>query len=123
MACVVDAWRPVRALDQPYVLSSSEYSFAREVLGTRTQMWLFRCHQQTFCGDFVVVDRSPARGRPVPCWVIELKMLTKLRLGRPGIQLANFAGAASAVGRMLGVSFCPPLPVIGSRADVLSLLG
>lgn len=83
---------------------NDERTFAVRLLRRKPNLWLFRCHQQRFCGDFVVVDMScpdPAR-RSV--WAIELKRGAPLRVGGgAGVQLARAGAAIAEVGRRTGV--------------------
>lgn len=69
-----------------YALSGPETVFARGLLARKRNLWLFRCHQRRFCGDFVVVDMSaPVEARTA--WVLELKLGAPLRFGVGGVQL------------------------------------
>jgi hypothetical protein len=74
------------------------------MLREHTNLWLFRCNQRSFCGDFAVVTmsaRSPARRG---CWAIELKQRSGLRLcrGTP-MQLANHRAAVAEIARLTGI--------------------
>lgn len=71
---------------EAFALSGPETVFARGLLARKRNLWLFRCHQRRFCGDFVVVDMSaPVDERTA--WVIELKLGAPLRFGVGGVQL------------------------------------
>jgi hypothetical protein len=81
-----------------YALSGPETVFARGVLTRKRNLWLYRCHQRRFCGDFVVVDMSaPVDLRAA--WVLELKLGEPLRFDVGGVQLQQ---AAEAVAEVLG---------------------
>ena len=109
-------------MTRAFSLRRRERAFARELLAKRTQLWLYRCDQHRFCGDFVVVDRSAAAGAPMRCWAIELKSSARLRIGRLGIQLANCGEAANDVAAQLAVPVRLPVAVIGDKGAVMSLL-
>lgn len=66
-----------------YAFKCDERAFARELLGRRTQLWIWRAHQAAACGDFVVVDLSAARTRRTVV-VVDLKRGAPLRAGGPG---------------------------------------
>jgi hypothetical protein len=124
-ACLVarlgGRWATARSLTAAFRLSRHELAFARELLTTRTQLWLFRCNQQRFCGDFIAVDRSAPRG-PMRSWAIELKSVARLRVDRRGLQLANCDAAVGDIAANLAFELRPPTPVIGDDRGVLGLL-
>jgi hypothetical protein len=41
-------------LSERYTLKSDEKPFVRELLGRKRNLWVFRCDQRRFAGDFVV---------------------------------------------------------------------
>lgn len=104
-------------------MSPSEHTFACTLLSTRTHLWLYRCHQRHFGGDFLVLDRSAAPDTAVRCWVLELKRAARLRVGRLGVQLARCHRIIEQVAESLGLETRAPVPVIGSQRDVLRVLG
>lgn len=75
-----------------FALSGPETAFARRLLERKRNLWLFRCHQRRFCGDFAVVDMSAPIGRRT-AWVIELKQGAVLRADVGGIQLQQVEAA------------------------------
>jgi len=75
-------------LESGFALCPAEHAFARELLAAQTRYWLFRTHQRHASGDFIAVDRSGGEAR-CRWFAIELKNAARLRLGRPGIQLAH----------------------------------
>ncbi|MCA9526360.1 MAG: hypothetical protein KC549_08710 [Myxococcales bacterium] len=75
------------ALNEALALSGPERQFARNLLERKTNLWLYRCHQQQFCGDFAVVDVSSARPEARALFVLELKEGSPLRLDAGGVQL------------------------------------
>lgn len=88
------AWRWLEV----YALSGPETVFAKGVLTRKRNLWLYRCHQRRFCGDFVLVDMSaPVELRAA--WVLELKLGEPLRFDVGGVQLQQ---AGEAVAEVLG---------------------
>ena len=71
-------------------MSEPEKAFARRLLRTKRNLWLYRCHQRRFCGDFAILDqsgRTPAGRRVL---IAELKERKSLDVGvSPGTQLAR----------------------------------
>ena len=83
---------------------NDEERFARQLVRRKSSLWVFRCNQQGFCGDFVVVDMSsPDPGRR-PVFVIDLKQGAPLKVGGggAGVQFRNAVHAVDAVARRTG---------------------
>jgi hypothetical protein len=82
--------RRAHGLVPAYAMSDPEWDFAKRLLRNKRNLWLFRCHQRRFCGDFAVLDmsgRSPAGRRLL---VAELKERRRLDLDvSPGTQMAQ----------------------------------
>lgn len=100
-----------------FALSGPETAFARGVLSRKRNLWLYRCHQRRFCGDFVIVDMSA----PVDLrmgWVIELKLGEPLRFDVGGVQLQQ---AAEAVAEVLGAR-APWRTIMGGGVEVQAWL-
>jgi hypothetical protein len=98
---VADVARADRAVTHhAYAFKADEGRFARELLARHTERWLYRANQRAFCGDFVVVDMSPARTAPRRAWVVELKLGAPLREGggAVGRQLVHATEALAALG-------------------------
>jgi hypothetical protein len=111
-------------LREAFSLSSREMVFARTLLRNKRNLWLFRCHQQGFSGDFVVIDMSdPVPARRVAT-VIELKARVPLKLGGSGLQARN---AAVAVAELSERGLLAPSAgftvVTGDKDEVLAHLG
>ena len=111
-------------LREAFSLSSREMVFARVLLRNKRNLWLFRCHQQGFSGDFVVIDMSdPIPARRVAT-VIELKARVPLKLGGAGLQARN---AAVAVAELSERGLLAPSAgftvVTGDKDEVLAHLG
>ncbi|HBP22783.1 MAG TPA: hypothetical protein DEA08_34010 [Planctomycetes bacterium] len=90
---------------------NDERAFARALVERKSNLWLFRCNQRAFCGDFVVVDMSSPDPRRRPVWVIDLKRGAPLRLGGGGAGVA-FRNAGRAV-RAVASGF----QILGRRAE------
>jgi hypothetical protein len=108
-------------LEPGFALCPAEQAFARQLLGAQTRYWLFRAHQRQAAGDFIAVDRSS--GALSSRWfAIELKRAQRLRLGRPGIQLARCRQAVAWVAARHGLAVAMLTEVLGSPASVTDLL-
>lgn len=73
--------REARELKASFDVSEPEKRFVRKLLRDKRNVWLYRCHQQRFCGDFVAVDMSSADLPMRPAAVIELKEREPVRTG------------------------------------------
>ena len=118
----LSAKRAYELLEQ-FELSGPERRFARSLLRAKTNLWLFRCNQTCFCGDFVVVDMSggPARRR---VFVLELKAGEEVRPGG-GVQLRNFREAVREIATRDGIvePESEALLLRGGEDEVLRHLG
>lgn len=114
--------RPIARLAPPFALSGPERAFARALLVTQTRYWLFRTHQQQRAGDFIALDRSAAGPTVSRCFAIELKASSSLRLWRRGTQLTDCERAARWLQDHHAVTIDRVVPVVGERADLLTLL-
>lgn len=108
-------------LDPGFALCPAEQAFARQLLGAQTRYWLFRTHQQHAAGDFIAVDRSGS-ATSARWFAIELKRARRLRLGRPGIQLARCRQAVAWVADRHGLAVAMLTAVVGDPASVTGLL-
>lgn len=100
-----------------------ERSFARALLDRSPQRWLYRCHQQQFCGDFVVVDLSPPEPSARVAWVVDLKRGAEVRVGGggAGVQLLR---APEAVCELIALGVLGPDPRWAAvTGDARALLG
>jgi hypothetical protein len=117
-------WREGRALLDRFEMSGPERRFARALLGRKRNLWLYRCDQRRFCGDFLCVDMSP-RLALRPAAVLELKADAALTLGGggAGVQFQNVPAAvrAAAAAGVIADS-CEPTLVCGDGARVLDWL-
>ena len=108
-------------LDAGFALCPAEWAFARLLLGAQTRYWLFRTHQRQAAGDFIAVDRSSC-GAAARWFAIELKRAQRLRLGRPGMQLARCRQAVAWVADGAGLQVAALTEVVGDSTAVVGLL-
>ena len=81
-------------LQERFALSSREERFARRLMQGKRNLWLFRCNQKRFCGDFIVVDMASAAVHMRPAYALELKQGGELKVGcGPGVQMARLDDA------------------------------
>lgn len=118
---VGDAPGSLRArLASCFTMSPDEEAFARELLRHKKNHWLFRSNQRSRCGDFVIVDMSPALARR-EAWVVELKQGQPLRQGGAGLQLSRAREGVEAVASC-SRALLPAAPyalLVGDRAELL----
>jgi len=107
--------RQAQGLLPAYAMSGPEEDFARRLLRDKRNLWLYRCHQQRYCGDFAVVDMSGASPAERPVLVAELKERQSLQVGvGPGSQLAN---AHDVVAELVAAS------IIAATSEALLAIG
>lgn len=93
-----ECWTDGQRWVERFELRRHERAFARELLARKRNLWLFRCDQRRFCGDFAAVDMSPPRAEERTLWLMELKMGAPLVVdAAAGVQLGQAALAASEV--------------------------
>jgi hypothetical protein len=86
------------------------------MLRERTNVWLFRCNQWRFCGDFVAVIMSARALELRACCPIELKQRAPLRIdGARRVQLANHRAAVAEIAERVRI--------IAPHTRVIPLLG
>jgi len=73
-----------RRLVAAFAFKNDELPFARRVLDAHARIWLFRCNQQAFAGDFVAVDMSARDVELRRAWCLDLKLGAPVRLGGGG---------------------------------------
>lgn len=78
------SWSRAWTLIPKFELSSNELRFAREILKRKRNLWLFRCHQQSFTGDFAVVDMSCPWFSRRRAYLLELKLGEEIKSGGRG---------------------------------------
>ncbi|MCB9749202.1 MAG: hypothetical protein H6713_04250 [Myxococcales bacterium] len=112
-------------LREEFDVSGPERRFVQTLLRAKTNLWVFRCNQRLFCGDFIVVDMSSASAelrRRV--YVLELKAGEPLkRVG--GVQLARWPEALAEIASVHGVIAPGVEPELlrGGEREVLEFLG
>ncbi|MCA9674544.1 MAG: hypothetical protein H6709_08805 [Kofleriaceae bacterium] len=116
LAC---SWSVGWRLREQFALSGPELEFARVLLERRRNLWLYRCNQRHFCGDFLAIDMSAPRRRTT--YALELKAAEPVRVGVGGRQ---FAGLATALAEVAEVRADGPLITAqGDGAEVLRWIG
>ena len=105
-------------LSERYALKSDEKPFVRELLGRKRNLWVFRCDQRRFAGDFVVVDMSEPRPARRQVVVLDLKMGAPLVLGGggAGVQLVHAQLAVDGVAARGGL-IPPGTPYVLATGD------
>lgn len=86
-----------------FAFKNDEQGFARGLLSASSRLWLFRCNQRAFCGDFIAIDLSSARPDRRRVWVLELKRGQPLRVGSGGVQMKNADKAVAEIATLAGV--------------------
>lgn len=106
-----------------FEMRTQERAFARSLLARKRNLWLFRCNQRCFCGDFAVVDMSSQNPAARPVFVVELKMGAPLQVGvKPGTQLGNWRAAVAYMAERYAVvtEDCPVELIVGNGAEVFT---
>lgn len=114
--------RQAHELKPAFMVSEPEKRFVRTLLREKRNVWLYRCHQQRFCGDFVAVDMSSSDPRTRSAAVIELKEREAVRTGleATGQQKNARAALGELVERgVLAVGFSVEI-LIGGSHEVLT---
>jgi hypothetical protein len=78
------SWAQSQPLLAVFALTRPEKRFACRLMQRKRNIWLFRCNQRGFCGDFIAVDMSADLPRLRSVVVIELKVGAGLRFGGAG---------------------------------------
>ena len=105
-----DSWR----LREVFMMSSREEAFVRRLLRKKRNIWIYRCNQRGWCGDFVIVDMSEPVAKRRRGVVLELKSGAALKEGDGGLQIKN---AAAAIGELISRG------VLAEGADMVTWLG
>ena len=117
------SWAQSLPLVSCFALSRPEKRFAKRLLETKRNLWLFRCNQRGFCGDFIVVDMSTARPDQRFVAVIELKSRGGLTFGggKAGVQFRRVQAAKEELAETTGVvaKDTPTVLVCGGSEPVL----
>lgn len=113
-----------RLLEQ-FDVSKPEQRFVVTLLRAKTNLWLFRCNQTQFCGDFIVVDMSGEDARQRRrVYVLELKAGEPVKQAG-GVQLARWREAVTEIAAVHGIidAQVEPELVRGGEDEVLAYLG
>lgn len=108
-----------------FEVSGPERRFVVALLRAKTNLWLFRCNQRRFCGDFIVVDMSSATAQQRRrVYVLELKADEPIRRAG-GVQLANWREAIAEIATVHGIieHDVEPELIRGGEDEVLAYLG
>lgn len=108
-----------------FEMRTQEQAFAKTLLARKRNVWLFRCNQRCFCGDFVTVDMSAQSPAQRQVYVIELKMGEPLQVGvKPGTQMARWRAAVAEIAEryQVVVEDCPVALIIGNGSEVLTFV-
>lgn len=106
-----------------FTLSSRERDFATRLLRERRNWWLWRCHQQAFAGDFLLVNLSEPRREARRVVAVELKARAPLRRAL-GVQLARVEEAIVELSEAGVIGKSPEtLGISGDKEAVLGWLG
>ena len=116
-----------KVLNGLFAFKSDERRFAHILLAHKPNYWVFRCNQQAFCGDFIVVDMSCPQVSQRRVYVLELKENTELKhaAGCAGFQLHRVASAlATIAGETEAIPAEPDCDILVGSCDlVLAHLG
>lgn len=107
-----------------FAVSNPERAFCRRLLFERRNLWLYRCNQRRFCGDFIVVDMSAGVTDHRRAVALELKQGAPLKVGAGGVQLAQVDDAFAEIAARDGVLDVrsPRMKVMGGVDEVLGWL-
>ncbi len=113
---------PAAKLVLAFAFKNDELPFARRVLATHSRIWLFRCNQHAFAGDFVAVDMSSADVGARRAWALDLKRGAPVRLGGGGAGNAfvRLSAAVAEIARVHGI-LTPDHPVVRATGDGVAL--
>jgi hypothetical protein len=102
---------------------NDEEAFARQLARRKSNLWVFRCNQRGFCGDFVVVDMSSPDPTLRPVFVVDLKRGAPLKIGGGGcgVQFKNASRAVERVAYRTGaVPVDAPFTLASGDRELLS---
>ena len=100
------SWAQSLPLLAVFALTRPEKRFACLLLQRKRNIWLFRCNQRGFCGDFIAVDMSAELPRQRSVVVIELKVGAGLRFGGAGAAVSCWSRTTSIWSWRRPISWC-----------------
>lgn len=122
-----DRWtrHQVRMLLGMYGFKSNERQFARDLLNRYPHVFLYRCHQQKGCGDFMLATPERSVDGQPHVYGIELKRGGRLKINRgAGFQMRNVGDAVGWLSECGVVTADVPVTtIVGDKDEVLSWLG
>lgn len=128
LAQTVQAPKPVvHSWVGSFQFKNDEKLFAKTVLRIKQNLWVFRTHQQRYCGDFVIVDMSSPDPVLRPVYLLDLKAGADLKVGGggAGIQFRNAPHAVEEIAKETQI--IPDAPqfklLSGDRRAILQFLG
>jgi|GEM_PF-688765 len=97
----------VHSLVEKFAFRNDEKIFVKELLRGKKNLWLFRCNQQHFCGDFAVVDMSSPDPACRKVYILDLKRGAPLKIGGggAGIQFKNAGKAVGEIAHRTGIIY------------------
>lgn len=109
---------PSPKLVMAFAFKNDELPFARRLLAAHSRIWLFRCNQHAFAGDFVAIDMSSRDVARRRAWCLDLKRGAPVKLGGGGAGNA-FVRLPAAIREIAGLHgvLLPEHPVICATGD------
>ncbi len=128
---MADEWELSRSsisfLVGSFTFRNDEKSFVVNLLENKPNLWVFRCNQRKFCGDFVIVDMSSPAPELRRVVVLDLKQGASLKRGGggAGIQLQNARSAVQDIAQKTSIipSDVGYELMVGDRKQVQGALG
>lgn len=110
-----------------FKFKNDEKQFVKTVLSNKQNLWVFRTHQQRYCGDFVIVDMSSPDPELRPVVLLDLKSGASLKRGGGGAGI-QFRNAGHAIQEIAVETQIIPKHtsfelLSGDRREILSYLG
>jgi len=100
-----------------FAFKNDERAFARRLLEKHSRFWLFRTHQQRFCGDFLAVDMASPDAAARRVYALDLK------LGKDVVEGGGGAGNAFSNVDAAVQDVAARLAVIDGAASAIRLAG
>ena len=93
------------ALFHCFAFKADELPFAQRLLARHARIWLFRCNQRAFAGDFIAIDMSSRRVPKRRAWCLDLKLGAPVKVGGGGAgnSFIQVQAAVAEIARERGV--------------------